>query len=183
MSKRKGLSKKVRFEVFKRDSFKCAYCGKSPPAVTLEVDHIVPVADGGENDMSNLITSCHDCNSGKGAVPLSRVPQQLSDNFAELKEHEDQIREYRKFIKGVNRRAAKDVADISAIFSETFTDKDLSQKFKKVSLKKFLELLPKHEVEDAMEIATSVRPDDPENAVKYFCGVCWKKIKANGEWK
>ena len=43
MAKRKNLSKSVRFEVFKRDSFKCQYCGKSAPDVVLEVDHIIPV--------------------------------------------------------------------------------------------------------------------------------------------
>lgn len=37
----------------------------------LEVDHIVPVAEGGENDMMNLITSCRDCNRGKGKKKLT----------------------------------------------------------------------------------------------------------------
>lgn len=63
--KRKGLGKKIRFEVFKRDSFKCQYCGKSAPDVILNVDHISPVSKGGKNDVMNLTTSCKDCNSGK----------------------------------------------------------------------------------------------------------------------
>ena len=70
-SKRKSIPKSVRFEVFKRDSFKCQYCGASAPDVILEVDHIVPVAEGGENDMMNLITSCKDCNRGKGKKKLT----------------------------------------------------------------------------------------------------------------
>lgn len=65
--KRKSLSKKLRFEVFKRDSFTCQYCGKSSPSVILEIDHIHPVSKGGnETDILNLITSCRECNSGKG---------------------------------------------------------------------------------------------------------------------
>lgn len=60
----------MRFEVFKRDSFRCQYCGKSAPEVILEVDHIKPVADGGKNTMMNLITSCRDCNRGKGKTLL-----------------------------------------------------------------------------------------------------------------
>ena len=70
---RKNLSKKTRFEVFKRDMFKCQYCGKSPikdQDVVLEVDHIIPVAEGGNNEMINLVTSCWDCNRGKGARKL-----------------------------------------------------------------------------------------------------------------
>ncbi len=62
---RKNISKKVRFEVFKRDSFTCQYCGKSAPDVVLNVDHIKPVSKGGKNDIMNLVTSCFDCNSGK----------------------------------------------------------------------------------------------------------------------
>lgn len=64
-----AVPKKTRFEVFKRDGFRCGYCGKTPPAVTLEVDHIEPVANGGEDDLYNLITACFDCNRGKRDIP------------------------------------------------------------------------------------------------------------------
>ncbi|ELU1437119.1 MULTISPECIES: HNH endonuclease [Providencia] len=63
--KRIGLTKKIRFEVFKRDGFTCQYCGDSAPKVVLNVDHIIPVSAGGDNNMMNLITSCFDCNQGK----------------------------------------------------------------------------------------------------------------------
>lgn len=69
-SKRLTLSKKLRFEIFKRDSFKCGYCGKTAPDVILHLDHIKPIAKGGDNHPLNLITACHDCNMGKSAVPL-----------------------------------------------------------------------------------------------------------------
>lgn len=71
MAERKPLSKKIRFEVFKRDKFTCQYCGRMAPDVMLEVDHIKPVAKGGTNKITNLITSCHDCNSGKSDRELS----------------------------------------------------------------------------------------------------------------
>ena len=73
--KRKQISKSLRFEIFKRDSFKCQYCGRMPPEVILEVDHIIPVSDGGDNDPINLVTSCQDCNRGKSA-------KRLDDNSA-----------------------------------------------------------------------------------------------------
>lgn len=63
--KRKSLSKSIRFDVLNRDNFTCQYCGKSAPNVRLEIDHIIPVANGGKDDLSNLITSCYDCNRGK----------------------------------------------------------------------------------------------------------------------
>jgi len=71
MSSRKSFSKKLRFEVFKRDSFTCQYCGKVAPNVVLEVDHIEPVSKGGSNDLLNLITSCYDCNRGKTNTELN----------------------------------------------------------------------------------------------------------------
>ena len=70
-AKRKALSQKIRFEVFKRDSFTCAYCGRKAPDVVLQVDHIVPVAQGGTNDILNLVTSCVECNQGKSDRRLS----------------------------------------------------------------------------------------------------------------
>lgn len=71
MVKRKALSNKIRFEIFKRDNFTCQYCGKSAPEVILNVDHINPVANGGTNDTFNLITSCFECNNGKRDKKLS----------------------------------------------------------------------------------------------------------------
>lgn len=71
MANRKPISKKMRFEVFKRDKFTCQYCGRMSPDVILEVDHIKPVAEGGTNDLINLVTSCKDCNRGKGKIELS----------------------------------------------------------------------------------------------------------------
>lgn len=62
-----ALSKSLRFEVFKRDSFTCQYCGRSAPEVLLHADHIDPKANGGEDTILNLVTSCQDCNLGKGA--------------------------------------------------------------------------------------------------------------------
>lgn len=69
--KRKSLSRKIRFEVFKRDSFTCQYCGAKAPDKVLEVDHIHPVVEQGSDDLLNLITSCFECNSGKSDRLLS----------------------------------------------------------------------------------------------------------------
>jgi len=63
---RVGISKKLRFEIYQRDNFTCQYCGKTKDdGVKLEIDHKIPVSKGGKTDYNNLITSCHDCNSGK----------------------------------------------------------------------------------------------------------------------
>lgn len=55
----------LRYRVLARDNFTCQYCGQYAPNVRLEVDHVVPVVEGGTDDLSNLITSCWACNQGK----------------------------------------------------------------------------------------------------------------------
>jgi transcription elongation factor Elf1 len=91
--KRKAIKKSTRFEVFKRDSFTCQYCGHSSPDVILEIDHINPVKNGGGNDILNLITSCRDCNSGKGAKELSddSVIKKQKAQLDEINERREQM--------------------------------------------------------------------------------------------
>ena len=61
---------KTRFMVFQRDGFKCQYCGRGADATVLEIDHIFPRSKGGTNNIDNLITSCYECNRGKGDLLL-----------------------------------------------------------------------------------------------------------------
>ena len=48
--------RRVRWAVLRRDGFRCMKCGK---AGRLEVDHIIPIADGGDLfSLGNLRTLC-----------------------------------------------------------------------------------------------------------------------------
>ncbi len=62
---RKGISLKNRYEVMRRDNFRCALCGQGAKETKLVIDHIIPVTRGGNNDTSNLRTTCSACNHGK----------------------------------------------------------------------------------------------------------------------
>jgi len=108
---RAGLSAKVRFEVFKRDSFKCQYCGASAPEVVLRVDHIKPVAKGGENDLMNLVTACFGCNAGKSDRELSdaSVVEKQRRQLEELNERRVQLEmmlEWRQHLDGMKAMTA-----------------------------------------------------------------------------
>jgi hypothetical protein len=70
MSRRRAIGARVRFEVLKRDGFRCVYCGAMGSEAELRVDHVHPVAHGGGNEMANLATACHPCNAGKAALLL-----------------------------------------------------------------------------------------------------------------
>ena len=68
-----SVSKSIRFEIFARDAFTCQYCGRRPPEIVLELDHIHPRSKGGKDELTNLLTSCWDCNRGKAAKVISEV--------------------------------------------------------------------------------------------------------------
>ena len=63
---RAKMSASLRYDVMKRDNFRCTICGRSADdGVILHVDHIKPVSKGGKTEMSNLRTLCDYCNLGK----------------------------------------------------------------------------------------------------------------------
>lgn len=92
-TKRKPISKKTRFEVFKRDGFKCQYCGSAAPDVLLEIDHIQPVSKDGAHDILNFITACKPCNLGKSDRQLSddAAVKKQQAQLAELHERREQL--------------------------------------------------------------------------------------------
>lgn len=174
MSKRKPLSKKVRFEVFKRDGFTCQYCGAHPPNVVLEVDHIEAVARGGTDDEGNLITACFDCNRGKAARDIEVAPESLVERGARVAEAEEQLAGYREIIRAAEARKEADAWEvIEALFGAQKTTHD---RFASVTL--FLKRLDLFEVLDAAQIARAAKPYSEPVRFKYFCGVCWSKIRA-----
>lgn len=66
-AKRKPMKPSLRFEIFKRDDYRCQMCGvTAKDGAKLEIDHIHPVSKGGSNNTSNLQVLCRDCNAGKG---------------------------------------------------------------------------------------------------------------------
>ncbi len=63
---RAKMTDSLRYNVLKRDGFKCRICGAtSDDGIKLHVDHIIPVSKGGRTIISNLQTLCERCNIGK----------------------------------------------------------------------------------------------------------------------
>jgi hypothetical protein len=172
---RKPLSKRVRFEVFKRDLFCCQYCGSHPPTVVLEVDHITPVAEGGGDEEANLITSCFNCNRGKAAVPLSVVPKSLAEKGAETAEREEQIAGYRTIMQARADRIEEDAWEVAEILfpgAQAGIKRDWFR-----SIKTFNERMDLHDVKEAAELARDLGPYRDKGRFLYFCKVCWNKIR------
>lgn len=166
MTQRKSLSKKIRFEVFKRDSFTCQYCGSKAPDVVLEVDHINPVKEGGENDIMNLVTSCFNCNRGKRDKKLSdkSVIEKQREQIKELNLRRQQLQmmlEWRDGIKSIEEdKTAKAISywneKISA-HNKMLNDKGVGIVRKLVKKFEFASVL------DAMDIAYDKYVEDAES--------------------
>ena len=62
-----AVSRRLRYEVLRRDNHACRYCGAAAPVARLTVDHVIPIALGGSDEPGNLVTACEDCNGGKAA--------------------------------------------------------------------------------------------------------------------
>lgn len=62
--------KENRLKVYERDDYTCKYCNKQLTQYTATLDHLTPVARGGDHSLENLVTACLDCNSKKNAKPL-----------------------------------------------------------------------------------------------------------------
>lgn len=90
MSERASISKGLGLRFSKETRFKCQYWTIGSRVVP-HVNHIVPVSEGGSNDMLNLITSCESCNLGKSNI-------ELSDNSAVVKRKKqaDELQERRE---------------------------------------------------------------------------------------
>ena len=171
-----ALSKKIRFEVFKRDSFKCQYCGSTPPSVVLEVDHIIPVSKDGSDEIDNLITSCFDCNRGKSDRDLTTLPQSTAEKTVQLIEREEQYAAYKEILAKIKARQLNEIEAIDEVYSTYFPDWCLNDRFKNGTLTIFLKSLGFEKVEEAMHKACSRMYND-NKAIKYFCGICWNMIR------
>lgn len=63
------VSKRLRYEVLRRDNYRCTYCGKTAKETELHVDHVIPKTLGGQDTPQNLTTACEPCNLGKSSTP------------------------------------------------------------------------------------------------------------------
>lgn len=174
--KRKSISKKTRFEVFKRDKFTCQYCGKQAPDVVLEIDHIKPVSKGGNNGIMNLITSCRDCNRGKSNRELSddtvvKKQQEQLKELADRKEQLEMMLDWRRNLENIQN-------DYIDIISDCFAEKTewSPNEHGRKTIKKWLKEFSLNEILDAIDIAIDVYYKDTSEswneAFNKVSGIC-----------
>lgn len=190
MTTRKSITKKSRFEVFKRDSFKCQYCGASAPDVILHVDHIHPVSKGGDNDITNLITSCFDCNMGKkhrllnDKTVIAKQKAQL-DEINEKRLQLEQMLKWRKELQSIEKTTLKVAVDEWHQMIDGYQLNEVGED----KLSKLINKFGLNNVLDAMQIASKyfdkssgeVTRESVSLAFDKIGGIC--NLKSQPEWK
>lgn len=190
MTKRQGITKKTRFEVFKRDSFICQYCGASAPTVVLQVDHIQPVSKDGDNDILNLITSCFDCNAGKKDRLLSddSVITKQKAQLDELNVRREQLElmlQWRNDLKSIDETAIQAVATEWANLVDGYSLNEtglqsVKQLINKFGLGNVLDAISAAEVYLQREDG-KLTQDSVEKAFQKIGGIC--RVRQQPEWK
>lgn len=176
-----ALSVRTRFEVFKRDDYTCRYCGRKSPDVVLEVDHVVPVCDGGDDDEMNLVTACWECNRGKAGVPLTHVltGEDPHDKAIELLERERQLQEYnlvlereRRYRENTAWELVKYWLDEQGLLTEKQRSGDESLEIGRQDfnwLKSALKWCPAEQIKEFMDVAIARRLT---KNLRYVAGCC-----------
>lgn len=181
---RKPIKSGKRFDIFRRDSFTCLYCGRRPPDAILQVDHVIPVANGGNEEDTNLVTSCRDCNLGKAAKSLDEAPASLISSLESQVEQQEQLKAMNAFLIRVRNKRQKMAAEMGTYWCEQIQS-GCNLTFGRSRLRSmclFLEKLQIDVIYSAMDLAiyrkSPKSPHQDEDAFKYFCGICWKEIRA-----
>ena len=171
------VSKRLRYEVFRRDGHRCIYCGAGSKEAKLTIDHVVPEALGGTDDVGNLVAACSDCNAGKSSVN--------ADEEFVAKVNEDATRWQRAMAAAVRIRRVESEArsaDIKAV-EDSWNQWTVTQSGKKVPMpvdwRTSVEslLVAGLPIEDlvrlisvAMQAKTRTNMDFPE--WRYYMGCC-----------
>jgi len=89
----RNISAQISWNVFKRDNFRCRYCGRDD--VPLTVDHLVLYEEGGASIENNLLSSCKKDNKARGRMQYadwlkSEHYLRVSKNLTPTVQHQNQ---------------------------------------------------------------------------------------------
>ncbi len=175
-------SKRLRFEVLRRDNYTCRYCGATAPDVPLRVDAVVPEALGGSHkDPANLITACEPCNTGKASTTLDApVVADVADNAlrwaAAIRKAADDM------LSDRSRRQASQTAFVEAWDTWGYGEGENRRTIPLQAgwtdtVDQFLAAgLPLDVLIDCISLAMRRDRVSRSDKFRYMCGVAWRKV-------
>lgn len=179
-----AISRRLRFEILRRDDHTCRYCGGQAPDVKLTIDHVIPVTLGGGDEPHNLVTACHSCNAGKSSIspdaPLVEDVDATAMLFAEA-------------IKLATEQRRRELGDLDAITHHFDHHIWSDWRYGKTDQNPAGETLPKNndwrvslerfvlnglDLNDLTRLTRVAMESQarPDNIWRYFCGCCWNEI-------
>lgn len=176
-----AVTKRLRYEILRRDNHTCRYCGAKAPDVELTVDHVTPRALGGTDTPDNLVASCRGCNTGKSSsIPDGPL---VADVSAEALQWATAVRSALREMSDEDWRLTKDTDRFIIYWEEQGSaicqtgvpyPPDAWE-----TINRFLRYGMTYDHLDwAMQMAMWGTPGvGPEDAFRYFCGICWNKIR------
>lgn len=165
-----AVSKRLRFEILRRDDHTCRYCGAKAPDVPLRVDHVTPEALGGPTEPSNLVTACEPCNSGKSSVALDgAMVEDIKADALRLAELQRQA--YAVLVQNIQARTAYEDA-----WTESWELQYLPGNWR-VTIGRWHDMgVPLELVADAAQIACRKSRGSLDATFRYFCGIVWNQV-------
>lgn len=172
------ISKRLRYEVMRRDDFSCRYCGRSSRETELQVDHVIPKTLGGADTIDNLVAACTDCNVGKGSTMPDPGTQQTISSGAQLwreamaiaaSEAENEIDKAQDAMVAVSQRW----------FAWKYPDGTMIERPKEWAGSVrvwFNRGLPVEVMVQSVDIAMEATHVAAEDKWRYFCGIAWNKV-------
>lgn len=170
-----AVSRRLRFEILRRDNYACRYCGASAPDVKLTVDHVVPTSLGGRDEPANLVAACAPCNAGKSSATAD---QTVVDDVAQ-----DALR-WARAMKVASESVERDAQwelDLAAAFVEDWEEvvatwAPLPDGYSH-SIMQFVRAgLRAKAFEAALHQTAGANHVSDENRFRYFCGICWRMV-------
>lgn len=177
-----AVTKRLRYEILRRDNHTCHYCGGTAPDVKLTVDHVTPSALGGSDEPTNLVAACVDCNAGKtSSSPDAPLLETVSS---------DALR-WAAAIKQAAEIQQGTVRELNA-YCDEFDAKWLLWRCgehdvpRPADWRRSVEAWKRagasvDELLDALDRAMSNSNVKPDGTWKYTCGIVWARLKERQE--
>lgn len=175
MVNRTPVSRRLRYEVLRRDNHACRYCGATAPDAPLTVDHVVPVALGGPSTPENLVTACRDCNAGKSSTAPDATL--VGDVMVDATRWAKAAAAARQERAQARHSDDGEVIAIAGLIEEAFASRHARDVLDSVRVW-YDAGLRWQDFQDAID-ATYARPR--EAYWRYFCGVCWTMVRQHTE--
>ncbi|MBJ7401548.1 HNH endonuclease [Mycolicibacterium sp.] len=167
-----AVSRRLRFEILRRDNHTCQYCGAKAPNVALTVDHVKPVALGGLDEPGNLVTACQDCNAGKtSTTPDEQIVASVDKAAADWSAAMVRAAEEERHSAASKEAVYEAVVKAWPSYHRNRIPKDYTE-----TIDQFAAAGLSPEVIVKMAVNAGAKPGVWDRW-GYFCGSCWNKIR------